>query len=126
MFVAQFITEWHQITSSIAVALRKSLTGTDGESFNAGFFKHNEHIRPLITKDDAYHFLRSISGGPPFWQKVLFELLAAIKQFKIFTWFLTLSAADMKWEDTLKALARQKGKTLTSKDIDRLRDMDTV
>lgn len=75
LFVAQFITEWHQITASISVALRKSLTGTDGESFNAGFFKHHDHIRPLITKDDAYHFLRS----------VMYELLAAIKQFKIFT-----------------------------------------
>ena len=38
--------------------------------------------------------------------------VAAIKQFKIFTWFLTLSAADMRREDTLKALARQQGKTL--------------
>ena len=73
----------------------------------AGFFKHNEHIRPLITKNDAYHFLRSIRGSPPYWQKVMMiELFAAIKQFKIFTWFLTLSAADMRWEDTLKALAR--------------------
>ena len=72
----------------------------------AGFFKHNEHIRPLITNDDAYHFLRSIRGSPPYWQKVMVELLAAIKQFKIFTWFLTLSAADIRWEDTLKPLAR--------------------
>lgn len=50
----------------------------------------------------------------------MYELLAAIKQFKIFTWFLTLSAADMRWEDTLKALARQQGKTLTSEDIEEM------
>ena len=43
-------------------------------SEDAGFFKHNEHIRPLITKDDAYHFLRSIRGSPPYWQKVMVEL----------------------------------------------------
>ena len=65
LFVAQFITKWHQITSSFAVAIRKSLTGTDGESFNTGFFKHNDHIRPLITKDDANHFFFVPQGESP-------------------------------------------------------------
>lgn len=50
----------------------------------------------------------------------MYELLAAVKQFKIFTWFLTMSAADMRWEDTLRALARSQGKNLSKEDIDRL------
>lgn len=106
LFVAQFVAEWKQTSASISVALRKSLSSYDGEAYNAGFFRNSDHIRPMITKDDAYRFLRTIRGSPPYWQKVMFELLAAIKQFKIFTWFLTLSAADMKWEDTLRAISR--------------------
>ena len=117
MFVAQFITEWQQIQSSISVALRKSLTGSADKNYNAGFFRNTDHIRPLLTKDDAYRFLRPIRGSPPYWQKVLLELLAAIKQFHIFTWFLTLSAADLKWEDTLMAIVKQQGKNLTKEQI---------
>lgn len=90
LFVAQFVAEWKEINASISVALRKSLNNHDGEARNAGFFRNSDFIRPLITKDDVYRFLRPIRGSPPYWQKVMFELLAAIKQFKIFTWFLTL------------------------------------
>ncbi|WAR30905.1 PIF1-like protein [Mya arenaria] len=117
LFVAQFLSEWHQILSCMSIALRKSKSGHDGETFNAGFFKNRDMIRPLLTKDDAYRFLQPIRGSPPYWQKVMFELLAAVKQFKIFTWFLTLSAADMRWEDTLKALAKQQGRTLSNEEI---------
>jgi hypothetical protein len=103
LFVAQFLTEWQQILPSMSVALRKSTPSQEGINFNAGFFKNRDHIRPLLTKDDAYRFLRPIRGSPPYWQKVMYELLAAVKQMKIFTWFLTLSAADMRWVDTLRA-----------------------
>ncbi|XP_053378668.1 uncharacterized protein LOC128548229 [Mercenaria mercenaria] len=117
LFVAQFITEWQQILSSMSVALRKSLIGNCGENYSAGFFKNADHIRPLLTKDDAYRFLSPIRGSPPYWQKVMSELMAAIKQFQIFTWFLTLSAADMRWEDTFTAIARQQGRKLTREQI---------
>lgn len=56
-----------------------------------------------------------IRGIPPYWPKVMYELLAAAKQFKIFTWVLTLSAADMRWVDTLKAFVRQQGRPLSEK-----------
>ena len=96
----------------MSVALRKSRPGQDGTNYNAAFFKNRDHIRPLLTKDDAYRFLQPIRGSPPYWQKVMYQLLAAVKQLKIFTWFFTLSAANMRWADTLKALARQQGRSL--------------
>lgn len=83
-------------------------------------FKNPDRIRPLLMKDDAYRFLRPIRGSPPYWQQVMFKLLAAIKQLKIFTWFLTLSAADLRWTDTLQGIARQQGKTLSEEDIDEM------
>ena len=104
----------------MSIALRKSLIGNCDETFTAGYFKNTDNVRPLLMKDDAYRFLRPIRGSPPYWQKVMFELLAAIKQFKIFTWFLTLSAADMRWEDTLKAIAKQQGKNLSHEEINEM------
>ena len=61
-------------------------------------------------EDDAYRFLSPIRGSPPCWQQVMYKLLAAIKQLKIFTWFLTLSAADLRWTDTLQGIVRQQGR----------------
>ena len=121
LFVGQFVSEWQQIRSSISVALRKSFsTEEGGEPLTASLFKNPDRIRPLLMKDDAYRFLRPIRGSPPYWQQVMFKLLAAIKQLKIFTWFLTLSAADLRWTDTLQAIARQQGRTLSEKDVEGL------
>ena len=119
LFVAQFVSEWQQIRSSISVALRKSFSAEDGgEPLTASVFKNPDRIRPLLMKNDAYRFLRPIRGSPPYWQQVMFKLLAAIKQQKIFTWFLTLSAADLRWTDTLQGIARQQGRTLSEEEIE--------
>ena len=99
LFVGQFVSEWQQIRSSISVALRKSFSAEEGgEPLTASFFKNPDRIRPLLMKDDAYRFLRSIRGSPPYWQQVMLKLISAIKQLKIFTLFLTLSAADLRWQ----------------------------
>ena len=114
LFVGQFLSEWQQIRNSISVALRKSFGADEGgEEFTAAAFKNPDRIRPLLMKDEAYRFLRPIRGSPPYWQQVMFKLLSAIKQLKIFTWFMTLSAADLRWTDTLQGIARQQGRMLS-------------
>ncbi|WAR10800.1 hypothetical protein MAR_035876 [Mya arenaria] len=74
LFEAQFITEWNQILSSTSIALRISGASQNDENYNAAFFKNTDRIRPLLTKDDAYRFLRPIRGSPSYWQKVMYEL----------------------------------------------------
>lgn len=116
IFVAQFVAKWKEISASISVALKKSLNNHDEEACNGGIFKNSDFIRPLMTKDDAYSFIRPIRGSPTYWQKETIEHLAAKEQFKIFTWFLKLSAADIKWVDTLIAISVQQRKNLSSKE----------
>ena len=118
LFVGQFLSEWQQIRNSISVALRKSFGADEGgEEFTAAAFKNPDRIRPLLMKDEAYRFLRPVRGSPPYWQQVMFKLLSAIKQLKIFTWFMTLSAADLRWTDTLQGIARQQGRMLSEEQI---------
>ena len=118
LFVGQFLSEWQQIRNSISVALRKSFGADEGgEEFTAAAFKNPDRIRPLLMKDEAYRFLRPIRCSPPYWQQVMFKLLSAIKQLKIFTWFMTLSAADLRWTDTLQGIARQQGRMLSEEQI---------
>ncbi|XP_062600070.1 uncharacterized protein LOC134261665 [Saccostrea cucullata] len=51
---------------------------------------------------------------------MLYDLLGMIRQLGPCTWFLTLSAADLKWSDTIKVLAQQQGKTLSDDEINDL------
>ncbi|CAG2202192.1 unnamed protein product [Mytilus edulis] len=71
-------------------------------------------------KDKAYRFLQTIRGTPPYWQKAMYKLLAAVKQLGIFTFFVTLSAADMKWTDTIIVITRQQGKSMSKEEVGKL------
>ncbi|MCP3664246.1 MAG: AAA family ATPase, partial [Gammaproteobacteria bacterium] len=42
--------------------------------------------------------------SPAYWRTTLFDLVAMVRQLGVPTWFLTLSAADLQWYDTLAPL----------------------
>ena len=46
--------------------------------------------------------------------------MAAVKQLGIFSWFVTFSAADLKWTDTIQAIAKQTGVNLSDQDVQAL------
>ena len=82
--------------------------------------KNPQHIQNLFKRDRAYSFLKSISGSPPYWQKIFYEVLAMIQTLEIPTWFLTLSAVDMKWPEIIQAIARQYGTIYTEDEVSQL------
>jgi hypothetical protein len=51
---------------------------------------------------------------------MLYDLLGMIRQLGPCTWFLTLSAADLKWHDSIHVICEQQGKQLTGEGIDQL------
>ncbi|XP_061170416.1 uncharacterized protein LOC133179738 [Saccostrea echinata] len=119
IFVAQTIVETKQITDSMSIALRKSFSATStGDNITAEMVKNPTILHRHLLKDHGYRFLQPVRGSPPYWQKVQYKLLAAVKQFGIFTWFFTLSAADLRWHDTIQAIASQRGLNLSGIDID--------
>ena len=56
-------------------------------------------------------------GSPAYFQRTFYDLLAMIRQLDIPTWFLTLSAADMRWPDVIQCIAKRYGTNLTEEDI---------
>ena len=88
-----------------------------GHSLTARAIKNQQVIQQMIQKDDAYHFLKNMRGSPAYFQRVMYDMLAMIRQLGIPTWFLTLSAADMQWPDVIRTIARQYGTTYTEEDI---------
>jgi hypothetical protein len=93
LFFAQFIIEQKKVSDSINIALTK----VHGQSLTASQIRSNvQSLQNLSCQDQAYLFLRQMSGTPPYWQKFMFEVVAMVKQLGIPTWFMTLSCADLK------------------------------
>ena len=114
IFYAQYRTEAKEIADSLSIALRKGKQ-TD---VTAGDLKNR--VESLIRNDLGIHFLQNIRGSPAFFNKLLYDLLGMIRQLGPCTWFVTLSAADIKWKDTIRIIAAQQGHTLTDQEIDSL------
>ena len=48
--------------------------------------------------------MSSVKGSPAYWKKLLYDVLAMIKQLGIPTCFLTLSCADLRWKNNINKL----------------------
>ena len=62
-------------------------------------------------------FMKNVRGSPPYYQRTFYDLLGMIHQLGTPTWFLTLSAADMKWPNMIQAIAKQYGVTYTDDEV---------
>jgi len=121
LFFAQYITEYKQVWDNISIALRKTYSHTEsGQALTSSTVRNAETLASFINKDHAYQFLQTVRGSPPYWQKAMYKLLASVKQFGIFTFFVTLSSADLKWHDALQAISRQQGRPLTDEEVESL------
>ena len=96
LFFAQFIIEQKIVSDSINIALSE----LHGQSLTASDLRSNvQKLKNLVFQEQAYLFLRHVPGSPPYWQKVMYEVIATVKQFGIPTWFMTLSCADLRWPE---------------------------
>ena len=59
----------------------------------------NEKIKEFIASDQAFTLVNSIKGLPAYLKKFLFDVLAMTKQLGIPTFFMTLSSAELKWNE---------------------------
>ncbi|KAI8490825.1 hypothetical protein Bbelb_316180, partial [Branchiostoma belcheri] len=87
------------------------------QKINAGLVKNLDNVQAMLRTDSAFKFLQNIRGSPAYWNSVLLDLLAMVRQLGIPTWFLTLSAADMQWPEVIQSIAHQYGKHLTADDV---------
>ena len=99
------------------IALKK----VHGQSIRVSELRSNAHnLQNLISKDQAYLFLRHIPGSPPYWQRFMYEVVAMVQQLRIPTWFMTLSCADLRWPELFQIIARTKGINMTTQQVEAL------
>ena len=103
IFFAQYIMQQINLFNQINIATCK-VKG----SINAGQLNNNlkETLRHLICEDKGYSFMKSVKGTPAYWKSFLYDVLAMVKQKGLPTYFLTLSCADLRWNELLFIIAK--------------------
>ena len=118
IFYALSVMQQLNLQSQINIAMKKVCAG----HLTAGMLSHNfsERVKEFIAKDDAYHFMNTIKGTPAYWKKFLYEVLAMVKQLGLPTFFMTLSCADLHWNELVSIIARLNGENLNENDINNM------
>ena len=116
LFFAQYVTEQKKVQDSISIALKKvhhghSLTAGEVRSTDSSSFQN------LTFSDQAYLFMKNIPGSPSYWKRFMYEVIAMIKQLDPPSWWMTLSCADLRWNEIYKILSKLKGREMTDDEI---------
>jgi len=96
------LSQTFQIASQISICLRKKKKG--GKKLTASEMFNTEFVDNLVQHDDGYKLLKNIRSSPSYWQDRQKNLLAMIRQLNIPTFFITLSAAEVKWNELIVIL----------------------
>ena len=98
---------------SIAMQIRSlSSLGSTGR-ITAGELLNGELSENPELSENSYAFMCNICDTSAYWNKAKLDLFAMFKTLYPPTFFITLSADDMKWFDLMCVLAKCDGKSLS-------------
>ena len=82
--------------------------------------RNSEYLDKLVKLDEGYYIFRQLRNCPAYLSRKK-DIFAMIRQLSLQTWFMSFSAADTRWTDFLKMLAKlNNGVSYTDKDIEGL------
>ena len=85
-----------------------------------------QKLQEFIAKDKAFSFMRSIKGTPACWEKCLHQVLALVKQLGTLTFFLTLSCADLRWNELISVIFKLNRVDIFNEKVDEMSYMRGV
>ena len=93
-----------------------------GNQLNAGMLSQNykEKVKEFISNDDGYAFMNTIKVTLAYWKRFILEVLTMVKQIGLPTFFLTLSCADLRWNDLVSIIKHLEGAIMTDEEIETL------
>jgi len=97
-----------------------------GENLTAGMLSQNfkETVKEFIANDKAFSFMSSVKGTPAYWKRFLQEILAIVKQIGPPAFFLTLSYADLRWNELVSIIYKLKGQNISENEINSITYQD--
>ena len=118
IFFAHSVMQKLNLSNQINIAMRK----VTSSQVTAGMLSSNfnEKVKEFIASDQAFTFMNSIKGTPAFSKKFLFDVLAMVKQLGVPTFFMTLSSADLKWNELVSIINKLHKLDMSEEDIENL------
>jgi len=118
IFFAHAVNQHLNLNSRINIAMQK----VRADGITAGMMSSNfkERVKSFIASDDAFTFMNTLKGTPAYWKRFLFEVLAMVKQLGIPTFFMTLSCADLRWNELVEIITKLKGHDISEEEISNL------
>ncbi|MCG8076810.1 MAG: AAA family ATPase [Candidatus Thiodiazotropha taylori] len=93
-----------QISDKVNLALRRCKN--KGKTITAGEARDPACMDKLVKLDEGYYIFRQLRNSPAYLEARKKDIFAMIRQLSLPTWFMSLSAADTRWSDLLKMLAK--------------------
>lgn len=85
---------------------------------NVGNLLNHSSVQRMISDDQLYASFKNIRGTPQYFENMMLDVLAKIRQFGPPTFFLTCSAAEMgSWIEIIQTVAHQFGTKLSDDNV---------
>ena len=86
-------------------------------SFDYGQLMSKGTVKIMVSHDQIFSSFKNIRGTSQYFHNMLLDVLAKIRQFGVYTFFLTCSAAEFFWTEIIQIVARQYRETLTDEEV---------
>ena len=108
-----------QISDKVNLAVRRCKKR--GQKITAAEARDSSYVDKLVNLDEGYYIFRQLRNSPAYLETREKDIFAMIRQLSLPTWFMSLSAADTRWTDLLKMLAKlNDGIDYSEKEIENL------
>ena len=103
------------LNNQIIIAMRKVAS----DNLTAGMLCSNfkEKVKDFVASDQAFTFMSGIKGTPAYWEKFLFDILALVRHLGCPNFFMTLSSADLRWNELVSIISDISKLQLSEEDI---------
>ena len=88
-----------------------------GQLIAGMFANYHESVKRFVSNDQGLLFMNQIKGTPAYWKKSQREVLAVVEQLGCPTFFLTLSCADLRWNELVHIISKLNSLGLTKKNV---------
>ena len=112
----------NDIASSVCFVERKQFQS----EINIGQLVNHDNVRRMISDDQIFSSFQSITGTIQYFHNMLVDVIAKIRQFGVYTFFLTCFVAEFYWTEIIQVVAPQYGETLTNEQVNALDCSATV
>ena len=108
-----------QISDKVNLVVRRCKRR--GQKITAAEARDSNYLDKLVNLDEGYYIFRQLRNSPAYLEMRKKDIFAMIRQLSLPTWFMSLSAADTRWTDLLKILAKlNDGIEYSEKEIEEL------